>query len=487
MRRRNSIRRIWSAFWGLSVAEQKHLVTVALLVSGVFLLAAVTLTSSIASTREAEAIKKRKAIEDASAALVARAHEVLETEKAARRFCDSAIAGPEDRWTAYQTLASVCRFPAPTEALPEPCRRFASSLNEIGKANDLIRRLESRADSVVLPTIPPAPEYERPAYDGAFLISGKYRPEYGGQGMLLEQEGRYFVVEDGKPVNPLATWIRAYVESTNRTERIAIGRFGRDATIVRLSSLETYRDDRRIYEQSVVQGLAEFNEARASYLSHLTAMKELRDAGVHRRIELQSKRDEQLKSRAELIVAELSRLTEQGACGSERMLLGGKSSRVESRPVTADRADVSAIAETQKSRGTKSGGEAQSRRGQAIRSRLEAECEAIRRSDASKGVVVDCPSMVRKRLAEEGLDSQSFHQASSDDSDEAAKARVDDADLDRVLAEKTAAEIAANRRATQVQEFKKERERAIREERIPPSIPDSLRDKDGTPFPELEE
>lgn len=95
-------------------------------------------------------------------------------------------------------------------------------------------------------------------------VSGIYRGPFDEGGIVVESGGEYFLIENGTPPL-LATILHGYVEDTGRTVSLNIGRTGRVAKVVTVSSKETYDDNLRDHRDRVSEGLQKDREERLRY------------------------------------------------------------------------------------------------------------------------------------------------------------------------------------------------------------------------------
>ena len=66
-------------------------------------------------------------------------------------------------------------------------------------------------------------------------------------------------------MHTIATTLHGYVEETGRTVTLEIGRDGREAEVVKVSSKETHDDDQREYRKAVADARKAHQEAMAAY------------------------------------------------------------------------------------------------------------------------------------------------------------------------------------------------------------------------------
>jgi hypothetical protein len=197
-------------------------------------------------------------------------------ERAARALCGYASKDAEKLVVVYSELDDSCRALQEVDPQAKVCAVFRALLARGEKLLHGRKTLEKQLISLgTAPRLPPEPEYQKPAYHGAFLLGGMYRPQYGGEGILVERRGEYFVIEDAeRPSNSRRIdYLTGYVDPTGRTMTTDIGRIGRVAQVVRVSSRETYLDDRRAYEVGCDAAVAEYREQRRNYVVQLDKAK----------------------------------------------------------------------------------------------------------------------------------------------------------------------------------------------------------------------
>ncbi len=84
-----------------------------------------------------------------------------------------------------------------------------------------------------------------------------------------------FVIDGAEmPNSPFITELNGYVEDTGRTITLDLGRNGREATVVKISSIETYRDDQHEYQANVAEAQGTYRaavaDAQKAYRDELT-------------------------------------------------------------------------------------------------------------------------------------------------------------------------------------------------------------------------
>lgn len=94
---------------------------------------------------------------------------------------------------------------------------------------------------------------------------------------MIQAGGDFYIVY-GLPI-----WFDGhFVESTGRTVDLAIGRDGRTANVVNLSTRETYRDDQAVHARAVQEAQTEYQAALVEYAAgvraHNDAVVRARDA-----------------------------------------------------------------------------------------------------------------------------------------------------------------------------------------------------------------
>ncbi|MBK8942201.1 MAG: hypothetical protein IPM79_32495 [Polyangiaceae bacterium] len=197
-------------------------------------------------------------------------------------------AGPirqeEKAATAAESLPAPPPLPAPTlthesaaagvqkaclstdDALVEAARIVAPFEPTIAKAIESIDAADGalKAARDQAPNEPWPPTLTSVAPMKVKHVSGIYRGPFDEGGIVVESGGEYFLIENGTP--PLiATILHGYVEDTGRTVTLSIGRAGRVAKVVTISSKETYDDDLRDHRDRVAEGLQKDREERLRY------------------------------------------------------------------------------------------------------------------------------------------------------------------------------------------------------------------------------
>lgn len=212
-----------------------------------------------------------------------------ELAAAARRQADEAerarrLKVVEDR------LAEICQGGADPSALPEKWATLEESMkdaNEMavnlppglgeaaagvvavhGQLNEVQTKLtEGRA---LVPPQLEEPMYSAPEYKGAWYLSGSYRANYKGEsggheGVVVTKGDRYFVVLGAQAEEGFIRYLNGYVEDTGAKVTLDVGRYGRDADVVRLSDRETFRDDQERYADEVAGAKAAYKAQLEEY------------------------------------------------------------------------------------------------------------------------------------------------------------------------------------------------------------------------------
>lgn len=185
----------------------------------------------------------------------------LESLTAAAQLLGKAAQGtPEDREKSYNLLSKALKDPAARIAAAEVTRyrKILAQVDEVSK------QLAALPVPDELPETPEKPTYEKPEYDGAWLLAGEFRGRYkDGGGIVVQRGNKYYIVEDGSV--PVFRYVHGFVVNTGGLEILAIGRDGRTADVVRLSDRETYYEDQADYRKSVAEAKKEFGEALKEY------------------------------------------------------------------------------------------------------------------------------------------------------------------------------------------------------------------------------
>jgi hypothetical protein len=263
--------------------------------------------SDARTKKEAEAQRAR----DESAATM---RAMARVENGAKRFCESAAQDAQHRRDAFHELEGACLALAAFNPRADTCtpyrELFARALEvraREGKINDQLR-------NAVGPASPPAPEYEPPEYVGAFWVSGTYRPQDKEHGVLVEAGGKFFAIENAAEPPYVTGRISGYVDPTGRTVTTEIGRLGREAQVVRVSSRETYLDDRRAYKEELARVAAEYKQNLRDYPILAKKALEAQQRTAKERESLELALDANGLDRERLLAAASSRLVEKGLC-----------------------------------------------------------------------------------------------------------------------------------------------------------------------------
>lgn len=189
---------------------------------------------------------------------------VLESlTKAAQLLGKAAQGTPEDREKSYDLLSKTLKDPAARIAAAE-VTRYRAALAQVDEVSKQLAALPVPDELPELPELPEKPTYEKPEYDGAWLLAGEFRGRYkDGEGIVVQRGNKYYIVEDGSV--PVFRYIHGFVVNTGGVEILAIGRDGRTADVVRLSDRETYYEDQADYRKSVAEAKQEFGKALKEY------------------------------------------------------------------------------------------------------------------------------------------------------------------------------------------------------------------------------
>jgi hypothetical protein len=96
---------------------------------------------------------------------------------------------------------------------------------------------------------PEKPQYEPPAYDGAFYLEGPVQKCYD-DGVALQAGSAYYFVRDARC--PDMPRLQGYVEKSGLgTITIDLGRDGREATVVEIKDRATMEDDKRAHAREL--------------------------------------------------------------------------------------------------------------------------------------------------------------------------------------------------------------------------------------------
>ncbi len=206
------------------------------------------------------------------AADAARAQLLAAVSERARTFGDCA---PErfvgttlsQRWSELRTsmkAATVAGAPLPA-ALAGAVESATAADDERSTVRDHLG--EGRA---LMPPDLIRPVYEKPAYSGAWFLSGSYRANYTSpsgeiEGVVVTKGDRYFVVLGAAPAGGYVDYLSGYVEDSGRAITLDVGRSGRDADVVTLTDKESYRDDQETYSSQVAEAKAKYDRELATY------------------------------------------------------------------------------------------------------------------------------------------------------------------------------------------------------------------------------
>jgi hypothetical protein len=152
-------------------------------------------------------------------------------------------------------------------------------LSSISSQLDEIQKRIEEGQAIVPPALV-EPKYEEPKYSGAWYLSGYYHSNYIGdggfhEGVVISKGDRFFVVLGADPAVGYVRYLTGYVEDTGRMITLDVGRYGRNADVVRLSDRETYLDEQAIFKEQVAEAKVRFRSELELYQK---AEKEQNDA-----------------------------------------------------------------------------------------------------------------------------------------------------------------------------------------------------------------
>ncbi|MBK7397267.1 MAG: hypothetical protein IPJ34_13465 [Myxococcales bacterium] len=144
-----------------------------------------------------------------------------------------------------------------------------------------------------IPTVGEKPVFAPPKYDGTFFLGGVYRGPYDGGGIVVESNGKYYIINNAdKPL--VATYLSGYVVPTGTTVTLALGTAGREADsgederqgVGRRRAQAPPAGGRRVPEKTYTEAAAAYQKDLAANQAASAKYKVNHDAWVLKRAKL---------------------------------------------------------------------------------------------------------------------------------------------------------------------------------------------------------
>ena len=223
---------------------------------------------------------------------------------AAYLFGKAAQESIEARERAYEVFCRALENAKELKADAEVAK-YRTILAEVDEVTKRLAELAGLLkEPPALPEMPDKPVFEKPEYDGTWLLTGEFRGRYK-DGIVVQRGNKYYIVEYGRI--PPVLHITGFVVNTGGMEILDIGRDGQVAEVVRLSDRESYNEDQADYRKAI----AEAKETHAKRLKEYNiALQEVQQfkSDIKRKLSSQRREEQMLQEKKRQLLMQVAQV-----------------------------------------------------------------------------------------------------------------------------------------------------------------------------------
>jgi len=223
---------------------------------------------------------------------------------AAYLFGKTAQESNEARERAYEGFCRALENAKELKANAEVAK-YQTMLTEV---DEVTKRLAELAKLIkeppALPEMPDKPVFEKPEYDGTWLLTGEFRGRYK-DGIVVQRGNKYYIIEYGRI--PPVPRITGFVVNTGGIEILDIGRDGQVAEVVRISDRESYNEDQADYRKAIAEAKETHAEKLKEYYIALQEVQQFKSE-IKRKLSTQRREEQMLQEKKPQLLMQVAKL-----------------------------------------------------------------------------------------------------------------------------------------------------------------------------------